>query len=309
MKAVSVEFPYKLRGIPKGHRRVRDVLVWGHTNAVIPTASPSDMPEAKAAFRLELTNDNRHRYVERRQGLLQMSSAKEEVLIFRHQGNLWWPLKIERDRVRLGLSNLPDVLDQLVSREHDLLNMLPPRISHSAVVPRPEMQSVENDGCGLATAFVQRTIHENLLICDNTVFRRGGAPVFVKNRLSPKRSWQIQAVDPGPDRAARPVLLGSRTNFDIRTDWWIQAALREGLFWGADMGDRAKAAAHRTQIALPTVEIYEDEALSFNPSTMVLDAIFRYALETAEHWQNGPLVTLLAPGLEVMSDEDTNTRR
>jgi hypothetical protein len=42
---------------------------------------------------------------------------------------------------------------------------------------------------------------------------------------------------------------------------------------------------------------------------MVLGAIFRYALESAEYWRNGPLVALLVPGLEETSDEDTSTRR
>lgn len=308
MKSVSVTFPYWLTGIPKACRRVREMLVWGSTCAVIPMASRSDVEQV--AFRVEFPYNNRLRYVVPTiPAMYRMRHATEEILIFSYQGKLWWPLKIDRDRSRCDRGVVLDLLEQLDSRHHDLLNMLPPGVSPTTVIPRPQMRSVEKNGCGSAEAFVQRTLYENLLICGDRVYVRGGAPLFVKNCLGHKRTWEIQVVDPGPDRAAHPVLIGLRTGVDVHTDWWAQAALREGSFWRADLGDLATAAAHRTQITMPRIEICDDTVLSENSRALVLDAIFREALQIAEYWRDSPLVDRLAPGLEETTNKDTTTRR
>jgi hypothetical protein len=299
MKTVNVAFPYALTGVPKGSRRVREMLVWGSTTAVIRMAAPAEM---QVAFRVEFPGDKPLRYV-----LPDARRSTPPVILIRHyEETLWWPLKIDQYNDSVVL----DLMHQLDSKYDDLLNMLPAGVAVSTVTPRPQMRSVEKDGLGLAEAFVQRTVYENLLICRNKVFVRGGAPVYVKNSFGRKRSWEIQAVDPGPDRAARTVNVGLRTKFDFYTDWWVQDAFRKGLLWRADMHEVASAAAHSMQNTMPTIETFSDEAPAEDMSLVVLDALFRETLLWAEECpQLHPFIDRLALGLEETTDEDTNTRR
>lgn len=121
---------------------------------------------------------------------------------------------------------------------------------------------------------------------------------------------RLQAVDPGPDRAARTVQVGLRTEFDVFTDWWVQAAFREGLMWQADMHQAASMAAHRTQVRMSTIETSGEEVVADNTSRVVLDAIFRETLLWAEECpQLHPFIDRLASGLEETTDDDTSTRR
>jgi hypothetical protein len=89
MTAVGVSFPYALICIPKGCRKVHDLLVWGWTTAAIRTIPAED---AQLAFRLRYPSDRMLRYIWPRKMADhpdRLRAATVELL--RYGGSIWWP--------------------------------------------------------------------------------------------------------------------------------------------------------------------------------------------------------------------------
>src|ERR1700684_1873618 len=92
LQLVTVAFPYALTGIPRGCRLVQERLVWGSTTAVIRTV---ERGELQVAFHVEFPSADRLRYVSRpTPAIYRTRDLMEYLNIYRHEGKLWWPLKI-----------------------------------------------------------------------------------------------------------------------------------------------------------------------------------------------------------------------
>jgi len=310
MTAVGVSFPYRLTCIPKGCRNLQDLLVWGWTTAAIRTVSAH---EAGAAFRLRFPSDRMLRYVWPKKMANHPDRLKAATVdLLRYGDAIWWPWlhRSGFSRTRYDIGSPTRLFDELAEGEADLLGMSPTPTWRANIAARPEVRSIVEDDCDVATAMVQRKVFENFLICGDRVYVRGGDPVYVRNARGHRRFWEIEVASVGADRSVDPRPTGIDDPPFGHMDWGVQRAFRDGALWRADMRDLAKSATHPMQERIPTIEVIGAEPPADHTLAAVIDAIFREALDlTRTYGSLDDLEELLEPGIEVTGDADTTRRR
>jgi hypothetical protein len=308
MTAAAVAFPYLLTCVPKGCRKIRELLVWGWTTAAIRTIP---VAEAQSAFRLRFPADRMLRYAwPRKMADDPRTLAAATVDLIRYDDALWWPWKFSFGISRYDIGSPAALCKELVEGALDPLGVSPIHVGKATIVSRPDVRSVLNDCRDEATARVHRKVFENFLICGDRVYIRGGDPVYVKNRHERERTWEIQIASVGADRSVDPRLSNIADPPGAYVDRSVQRAFREGLLWRADMHDLASSAAHAMQGRIPTIEVIGSEAPADHTLSVVLDAIFREALEAMRTDRPSERCeAFLAPGVPHTTDEDTTWRR
>jgi hypothetical protein len=275
MRYVPVRFPYSVIGVPKGCRVAREVFSEDVTRAGIEVARPED---ARVAFRVRYPADNRLRYVYPDQPLSDEDHrASSRIEIIRYDGRFWWPIRYAGEGDYYVL-DLQQVLDELESLHVDILNMIPLKLPKFKSHPL-QMRSISEDRSGHALAVAQRSVTENLLICGDRIYARGGEPIYTQLSHGRARTWEIAVVDPGFSRLINPDRIGERRSFfDLHWEWWVQDAFRNGLLWRADMIEHVEGLAHRMQREIPTIEVVGNDPPSEDTERIVIDALFRRAI-------------------------------
>lgn len=274
VRYVPVRYPYSVVGVPKRCRIAREVFSEDVDSAGIEVARSGD---TEVAFRVRYPADNRLRYVYPGDPVSEEETRASSLIeIIRYDGRLWWPIRCAGEGAYIELS-LQQVLDQLEGLTVDILNMLPLKLPKFEKHPL-RMRSILEDRSGHALAVVQRSVAENLLICGDRIFARGGAPIYTKISHGRARTWEIAVVDPGFSRLINPDRIGERrSRFDQHWDWCVQDALRRRQFWRADMFEHVSRLAHPMQPEIPTIEVVDDQ-VSEDTDRIVIDAIFRRAV-------------------------------
>ena len=275
MRYVPVRFPYSVVGVPKGCRVAREVFSEDVTSAGIEVAQPED---TRVAFRVRYPADNRLRYACPDRPLSdEEHRASSRIEIVRYDGKFWWPIRYAGEG-RYYVLSLQQVLDQLEHLHVDILNMLPLRLPKFESHPL-QMRSIFEDRSGNAVAIAQRSVTENLLICGDRIYARGGEPIYTKISHGRARTWEIAVVDPGFSRLTYPARIGEcRSWFGLHWEWCVQDAFRDGLVWRADMLEQVEGLSHRMQTTIPTIEVTGGAPPSDNMERIVVDALFRRAV-------------------------------
>jgi hypothetical protein len=306
-RVVAVTFPYSVVGVPTGCRVERQVFTWGETKATIDVARPED---TRVAFRVRYPADNLLRYVY--PGKLisdEFHRTGSQIEIIGYDGKFWWPVNAGCEKTRYGVLDQSQVLGQLEHATCNILNIFPMEVLKKCVRPPLRMRSTSEDRSGQGEAIAQRIVVENLLICGDRIFARGGEPVYVKITYGRNRTWEMSVVDPGFSRRVNPDKVGERPDFDEYANWWVQDAFCDGRLWHAGMRGQVESAAHRMQADIPMIQ-----AVGIDPSTedtnhIVIDALFRRTMLLVDRFYRKSDAMLLKASEIRSTDEETTMAR
>jgi hypothetical protein len=307
MRYVPVTFPYSVVGVPKGCRVEREAFSEDQTSAGIEVARPAD---TRVAFRVQYPADNRLRYVYPDQPLSDEDyRARSRIEIIRYGGNFWWPIRTS-GKGRYDVLSLQQALEQLESLHVDILNMIPLKLPKFERHPL-QMRSISEDRSGQAEAVAQRAVAENLLICGDRIYARGGEPIYIKVSHGRSRTWEMAVVDPGFSRRIDPDKIGERRSpFDQYLEWWVQDAFRNGLLWRADMVEHVESLAHRMQSDIPTIDVIGTDPPSEDTNRVVTDALFRRAMLLVDRfYREADAILSKASEIRSIDEETTEARR
>jgi hypothetical protein len=302
---VTVKFPYSVVGVQKGFRVEGEVFAWGETSAAIEVARLED---TQLAFRVHYPADNPLRYVYPSAPAPEDGHrAASRIEIIRYEGKFWWPVKSGIAKTRYDVLSPSDALGQLEFMNCDILNITPPAANFGR--SPLQMRSISEDRTGQGEASAQRIVAENLLICGNRIYARGGEPLYVKLSHGRSRTWEVAVVDPGFCRRLNQAKIGERSRFDQYYEWWIQDAFCNGLFWRANMRDIVEGLAHPMQTDIPTIKAVSTEPSVDNTNRIVTDALFRKAITLLNHfYPKGDSMLSKACAIQ-MSDQKTTAAR
>ncbi|WP_398467384.1 hypothetical protein [Tardiphaga sp.] len=293
VRAVRVTYPYRLTCVPKGSRNERTLLVKGETTAAISVVEKADVIPA---YRLHYPADAPVRFTWPRAKIGKAwFQERADIELVRHADKLWWPWRDIHSASRYAVSTIDRLVETLAEGGEDILALLPAGMN-AEIVQRPAVRSVSFDEIDIAAARVQRKIFENFLIVEERLYVRGGEPVYLKNHRGRARTWEIQIASVGADRAIDPRQLGIDPPGD-QDEFRVQESFADGSFWMPHMHDAAKAAAHRMQADVPTIEII-GESVQLDRAAITIDAIFRRTQEMVklDRWLQHLATSMLGCG-------------
>jgi hypothetical protein len=174
------------------------------------------------------------------------------------------------------------------------------------VIDRPDFRELSDDQLGETEARVHRKLAENFLLCDDTIYVKGGVPLLVAVSGASRRR-AIQIVAAGPDRAADTRRLGVAGSPNHHHPIAVRDAVIAGLVWNA--GNRqAGMTKPPLQKTLPRIDRLVDEPAVPRERLMV-DAIFREVAAILRGRQLTRLADRIEVGLEETGETDTTSRR
>lgn len=270
---VPLGFTYRLDYIPKGAQKPRAGLFRGADTAVVRHIDPD---EAKLAFRvsqpeLDILPLARPRTKRRTPWEFKREAMKFEILFY--DGCIWWPNVYEpygtESRSTSAEECLRSIKDdrsffgaQAIDECYDVATMIPP------------IRELIADESGERLAQAQRKTYENVLVCGDDAYFRGGMPIYFRNCHGKKSVWEIDIASVGPHRHGDPRYGGLRSEPGSFVRHQTEIALGKGHFWLADDRQAAVDAGHHRQSAFPTIEVLMPELISEVRRHVKLDTLF-----------------------------------
>jgi len=279
IRTVKIAYAYRMTCVPKGCQNERTILAAGETVVAIPLLDPDD---ATPAFRLRYPADdpNRYRWSGHRGGDAWLLRAATLELIA-YDGATWWPWCLPNGKSRYEIGTEGELTAQLTDHSRDVLGLTPDHLRDLRVVTRPATRSISVDDSDVTAALAQRKAYRNFVILRGRVYVRGGEPIYAKLHHGRVRSWEIDICNTGPDRTADMRLPGIDRPPGRQLDRGMWEALAAQAFWTAEMTVSARAAAHRMQHEIPTIERLGAKSDPALPVNLTIDSIFRLTMDMA----------------------------
>jgi hypothetical protein len=274
--------------IPKGCRLIRVEFPQTGGGAIVRQISRDDAP---VAFRIVYPSDG--------QRFSRIPASAVEILSF--AGRLWWPHGETRFGDRrtctaiVHPSNSADEWRDQISTRRDLLRILPRGVE---AVETETLSRVDiPDDSGEVTAQVQRTLFEDYIVCDGSIYAAGGVPVHALWRHA--SSCHVTVVGSGVDRRVSNFSpLRAYPGFFERPE--TQRTFAEGEFWLP--GKLIAANLIRSRRSFPEIQIFAPEFVPRDLSDRIqIDGLFRRTMLSLD-WL---LFHTAVPGCEGMLYSET----
>lgn len=303
-------YTYRLDYIPKGARNARAGLFRATDVAVVRHIEAREAELAFRVFRpeLDVLPLSRPR-TKPGTGWDHTRPASTDEII-RYDGSLWWAVACDRESGTGSYTAAEHCLSR-IEKDHFFFEAQEIDESYDVAKDVPPIREVIANEQSEKLAQAKRKTYENVLICGEKAFIRGGLPIYFRNYHWRKTVWEIDVASIGHDRHGRPGACGLHGKPGAYAAHTTEASLGAGHFWLPTERRAAIHAGHRRQAAYPEIEVLMPElmresgkrfrfegtlfpeAVSELKPQIRLDALFRemvrmFSHPFCHHWRSRP---------------------